>query len=49
MYEGHMDKPKWVGSRVGGEDGWVGGSGGRKMGTTVPEKISMNKKIIKII
>ena len=25
MYKGHMDKPRQVGSRVGGGDGWGGG------------------------
>ena len=26
MYEGHLDKAKGVGSRVGGRDGWGKGS-----------------------
>ena len=39
MYKGHMDKAKGgVRLRLGGEDGWDGGSGGGKMETTVLEQ-----------
>ena len=39
MYKGHMDRDKGgVGSKVRGGDGWNGGSGGRKMETTVLEQ-----------
>ena len=31
-----------VGSRVGGRDGWCGGSGGRKVETTVLEQQQKN-------
>ena len=37
MSKGHMDKPKGVGSRVGGREGW-GGMVGGKVKTTVLEQ-----------
>ena len=38
MYEGHMDKPKGVGSRAGGGDGCGAGCGEMKMETTLLEQ-----------
>ena len=38
MYKGPWTKPKGIGLRVGGGDGWGGGSGGAKMETIVFEQ-----------